>query len=59
MELINKYKKEGATQVELDKEELKRLGVKAIEADLLHEKGYIRHNPDKLAQLILKIAEGW
>ncbi|MFW5981794.1 MAG: gluconeogenesis factor YvcK family protein [Halanaerobiaceae bacterium] len=58
-ELVEKYKQEGASQVAFDKNELKKLGVKVIEADLIYEKGYIRHNPDKLAKIILEIAEGW
>ncbi|MFW6030761.1 MAG: 2-phospho-L-lactate transferase CofD family protein, partial [Halanaerobiales bacterium] len=58
-ELIRKYKKEGAQQVLLDKSDLHKLGVKVIEADLISEKGYIRHNPDKLAEILLNTDKGW
>ncbi|MEJ6952319.1 gluconeogenesis factor YvcK family protein [Natronospora cellulosivora (SeqCode)] len=56
-ELILKYKEEGAYQVSLDKTKLKEMGVETIEADLISAQGYIRHDPEKLAEIILNILQ--
>lgn len=58
-EFLEKYSAEGAQAVEVDMEKLERLKVKVIAAELFQEQEYIRHHPDKLAQLIVnKTMEG-
>ncbi|MDX9873034.1 MAG: YvcK family protein [Clostridia bacterium] len=58
-ELLQKYSAEGAQAVTVDTDKLERLKVKIIAEKLFQEQAYIRHHPDKLAQLIVKkTAEG-
>ncbi|HEY4682212.1 MAG TPA: YvcK family protein [Candidatus Acidoferrales bacterium] len=51
--LLEKYRRQGADQVRNDLEALDRLGVGYIVEDLLVEDRVARHDPDKLAQLLL------
>lgn len=52
--LQEKYNAEGSIVVENDKEEVKKLGIKEIEADLVKiEDGYVKHNTDKLAEVLI------
>ncbi len=53
--LILKYKEEGAFRVNVDKKEIKDMGINIIEENLLSEQGYIRHDPDELAKIIFSI----
>ncbi|MGM0437968.1 MAG: gluconeogenesis factor YvcK family protein [Bacillota bacterium] len=55
--LEKRYKEEGAFAVEVDNKLKGRGDIKVISDDLLTEDGYIRHDPDSLANLIYKIAE--
>ena len=55
--LEKRYKEEGAYAVEVDDKLKNRDDIKMISDDLLAENGYIRHDPDSLANLIYKIAE--
>lgn len=53
--MLKKYKDDGAAPVELDAARIRRMGVKVIEKDLVRSHtGYVRHDPDKLAQAILE-----
>ncbi|MFI5359353.1 MAG: uridine diphosphate-N-acetylglucosamine-binding protein YvcK [Halanaerobiales bacterium] len=54
-ELIKRYREEGAFQVEVDKRRIKEMGIKIIEGNLLSSEGYIRHDPDELAKVILGV----
>jgi len=54
--LAKRYKKEGAFAVEVDQKLKERDDLKVVAGDLLAKDGYIRHNPDALANLIYKIA---
>ena len=54
-DLVLKYKEEGAFRVNVDKKEIRELGVQIVEEDLLSEQGYIRHDPDELARIIFNI----
>jgi uncharacterized cofD-like protein len=51
-ELVARYEVEGATPVEVDREEVARLGVRLREAALLAEdaEAGLRHDPDRLAR---------
>ncbi len=55
--LIRRYQAEGAFPVKVDKERLKELGVKIKEEDLLLQPkdSYLRHDPQKLAEVVLDL----
>jgi uncharacterized cofD-like protein len=57
-ELIVRYQAEGAAPVEVDREEVEKLGVRLREADLLSEKAEVgaRHDPDRLAEEVCEAA---
>ena len=58
--IFEKYKKDGAEMVLLDKqqkEQLKRIGAKTIEADLLQtDNKYIKHNADAISKIVIDLA---
>ena len=57
---FEKYKKDGANQVLLDKSQritLKNMGIKIIEGDLIEIKNdYIRHHADSICDIINSLA---
>ncbi len=53
--LIKKYAGEGAYPVEIDRKEIHRLGVKLVEGELFRDGDYIRHEPELLAKMIIKL----
>ncbi|CAM2884498.1 gluconeogenesis factor YvcK family protein [Hathewaya histolytica] len=54
-DLEEKYKKKGATLVKVDKEEIEKLKIKVIEANLVKVKGgYIRHDTVRMCRIIIK-----
>jgi uncharacterized cofD-like protein len=55
-EILNRYRAEHATLVEVDRERLRSLKLNLVERDLLAEDGKIRHDPDRLAQAVFEIA---
>lgn len=55
--LARRYEKEGAFPVKVDKTELKKHDIDIIAKDLLTNEGYIRHDPERLAEVILSINE--
>lgn len=52
--VLELYKKEQASPVKYSKKELEQLGLKVIEADLLSEADIMRHDSNKVANLIIK-----
>lgn len=55
-ELKEKYAREGSEPVETDRHRLREMGIPVIESEIAsHEQGFARHNPDKLAALIIAI----
>ncbi len=56
--LIARYRAEGASPVEVDREEIEKLKVRFREADLLSEgaEAGIRHDPDRLAEEVCEAA---
>ena len=52
---IARYRAEGASPVEVDREEIERLGVRLREADLLSEGAEVRHDPDRLAEEVCEV----
>lgn len=55
LELANKYEKEKAFQVAVDEEKIEKMGLKLVKANLMSTRNYLRHEPDKLARVIMRI----
>jgi uncharacterized cofD-like protein len=53
-DVARRYRKHGAEQVAIDLASLQSLGYRVILDNLLEEHGVIRHNPDRLARLLLE-----
>jgi uncharacterized cofD-like protein len=56
--VITRYRAEGASQVEVDREGIEKLGVRLRETDLLWERAEagVRHDPDRLAEEVCDAA---
>jgi uncharacterized cofD-like protein len=55
-ELLRKYEAEGAGLVEIDRNRLAAMNLECFESDLLASDVVIRHDPEKLARAVYKIA---
>jgi len=53
-EVAKRYRRQGAEQVIIDLPELQKLGYRVVLDNLLEEHGVIRHNPRRLARLLLE-----
>jgi uncharacterized cofD-like protein len=53
-QMLRRYKEEGAEVVQPSFAELKRMGVRYVSADLLQQRGVIRHDTARLANLLLR-----
>jgi len=53
--ILAKYESEGAFPVFPDSERIKNLGIEIIEAEIISAANYVRHNPEKLAQIIINL----
>jgi uncharacterized cofD-like protein len=53
-DVAKRYRREGAEQVAVDLPELQKLGYRVVLDNLLEEHGVIRHNPRRLARLLLE-----
>ena len=54
MKIKERYLKDSSQLVELDRKELKSLGVEVIEASLAKiEKGYVKHDSEYLAEVLV------
>lgn len=53
-DVARRYRREGAEQVAIDLPELQELGYRAILDNLIEEHSVIRHNPGRLAHLLLE-----
>jgi uncharacterized cofD-like protein len=51
--VAHRYRREGAAQVPVDAARLREMGVQVLLGNLLEEHNVIRHNPKRLAQLLL------
>lgn len=56
-ELEKRYEEEGAYPVIVDTEKIEKYGLEILKQDLLTKSGYIRHDPQKIAQVIQDLAE--
>jgi uncharacterized cofD-like protein len=53
-EVAKRYRTQGAEPVKIDIPELQKLGYRVVLDNLLEEHGVIRHNPSRLARLLLE-----
>lgn len=56
--LLEKYLKEGAYPVEPDAEQIRQLGYQVVAEDVLNVRDFLRHNPAKVAHLIIQLISG-
>lgn len=54
-EILAKYESESAFPVFPDSERIKNLGIETIEDDVISTTNYVRHNPEKLAKIIIDL----
>jgi len=54
-DVLERYMKEKSYPVEMDKEEIEKLNVKLVSADLIIEPDLIRHDPAKLGKLLVEL----
>lgn len=52
--IIRRYRAQGAEPVRPSLDELRDMGLTAITGDLLHQHGVVRHDPERLASLLIK-----
>jgi len=52
--VARRYQRQGASQVIVDDANLRRLGVRVLQGNLLEEQSVIRHNSRRLAELLLE-----
>ncbi len=57
-DLLEKYRKEHAFPVEPDIEVIRQLGYQVVADEVISTQDYVRHDPDKLARLIVQLALG-
>ena len=51
--VVRRYRAEGASPVDSSLEELDRMGLQYVTGNFLDENGVVRHDPDRLAKLLL------
>ncbi|MBI3324006.1 MAG: YvcK family protein [Candidatus Omnitrophica bacterium] len=56
--LLEKYRIEQAFPVEADVEQIRKLGYQALAGDVISTQDYVRHDPDRLARLIIQLTVG-
>lgn len=57
-DVYRRYISEGASVVRLDANKVRKMGIKTVERDLIQiSKGYVRHDPVRLAKAVLEIYE--
>ncbi len=54
-ELLEKYAEEGAYPVEIDFDELKKMNINIVKGKLIQTGDYIRHDPQKLAEILVEL----
>ncbi|KPK42322.1 MAG: hypothetical protein AMJ78_02915 [Omnitrophica WOR_2 bacterium SM23_29] len=53
--LLSRYKEEEAYPVEADIKKIRSLGIAVVEGNVVNLENYVRHNPEKLAKIIISI----
>lgn len=54
--LLKKYASKRSRPVNVDAAAIRKLGLRVVEADIAEDAGKIRHNPEKTAQLLIRLA---
>jgi len=57
-ELTERYRQEEAFPVEADIDQIRALGYQVVAREVISADNYVRHDPDKLARLIIDLAVG-
>jgi len=57
-QLVDWYRREGATPVEADLKAIADLGVTPVTGELLQRNEVVRHHPDRLAHLLIRLIKG-
>ena len=57
-EFIEKYRKENSSPVIADTQDIRDMGYSVIEEDVVNTIDYVRHNPEKLARIVMNLLEG-
>ena len=52
-EMLSKYKQEKAFTTAVDSSEIRRMGYKVIEGNIIHTTDFVRHDPQRLARVII------
>lgn len=55
--LAHRYRDENATPVEVDAARMRGHGYRVVEEDVVSGRDYVRHDPDRLAEIILHLIE--
>ena len=56
--LLEKYREEEAFPVEPDVEHIRRLGYQVVAENIINTQNYVRHDPDKVAKIIIQLIVG-
>ena len=56
--LLERYREEGAFPVEADMDRIRELGYQVVDGNIISTENYVRHDPDKVAKLIIQLAMG-
>jgi hypothetical protein len=56
-DLVERYKEEKSSPIVVDTRKIRALGYRIIEDEIITTQDYIRHNPVKLAKIILGLIE--
>jgi len=56
--LLERYRQEEAFPVEADTDRIRELGYQVVADDLISTENYVRHDPDKVARLIVQLIVG-
>lgn len=56
--LLEKYREEGAFPVVADVDRIRELGCQVVAEDIISTDNYVRHDPDKVARLIIQLIIG-
>lgn len=56
-ELLERYKQENSFPVTVDMQHIRHAGYRVIEDDIINDKDYVRHDPMKLARIIMGLIQ--
>ncbi len=57
-DLIERYRKEDAVPVEGDADHIRQMGYQVLEEDLVSLDNHVRHDPDKVAKILIQLVIG-